>query len=166
MVFDNFAGNWTYRSFVNRLDLLPELDSDNIVKDDVAKWSSYMFGQGLMVFHPSATGGLDGIFHMGDTASPLDMRLRGKIETNNGVIWFRWNAFGIENTNSDGWLYEYEGYFTTKWSNGSKQIEAIVGSVIRSQPHNDLAPNQTDDRTAKQGVVASFIMVRDQFVEA
>lgn len=166
MVHDNFAGNWTYRSFVNRLDLLPELDPEKIVKDDVAKWSRYMFGQGLMVFHPTVTGGLDGFFHMGDATTPLDMILKGKIESINGVTWIRWNAFGVQNTESDGWLYEYEGYVTTKWPNGNKQIEAIVGSVIRSQPHNDLAPNQTVDRSARAGTVASFIMVRDQFVEA
>jgi len=166
MIYDNFAGSWTYRSFVNRGEIMPELDPEDVVKDDVAKWALYLFGQGIMVFHPTVTGGLEGVFHMGDDAAPLDMNIRGKIETRDGVIWVRWNAFGIPDSGSDGWLYEYEGCLTNKWSNGSRQIEAIVGSVIRSQPHNDIAPNQTVDRTARAGVVASFIMVRDAFVEA
>lgn len=166
MVFDNFAGNWTYRSFVNRLDILPELDPENIIKDDVEKWSRYMFGQGLMVFHPTITGGLDGVFHMGDATAPIDMKLKGKIESENGTVWIRWNACGIPNTITDGWLYEYEGNFVEKWPNSATQIETIVGSVIRSQPHSDLAPNQTVDRSARAGTVASFILVRNQFVEA
>lgn len=166
MVYDNLAGNWTYRSLVNRADILPELDPENIVKEDVAKWARYMFGQGLMVFQPTVTGGLEGLFDMGDDKNPLSMNIRGKCESRDGVIWIRWNAYGIANTASDGWLYEYEGYLTNRWPNGAKQIEAIVGSVIRSQPHDDLAPNQTADRSARAGVVASFVMVRDAFVEA
>jgi hypothetical protein len=166
MVYDNVAGNWTYRSFVNRRDILPELDPESVVKDDVSKWANYMFGQGLMVFHPTITGGLEGVFHMGNDVTPLDMNIQGKVESHEGVIWIYWNAYGIPNSDSDGWLYEYEGYLVNKWVNGSKQIESIVGSVIRSQPHDDLAPDQTVDQSARAGVVASFIMVRDTFIEA
>ena len=170
MTYDNYAGNWTYRSFVNRPDILPELDPKNILKDDVEKWSRYMFGQGTMVFHPTVTGGLEGVFHMGDDMTPLDMVIRGKFENRDGVVWVRWNAYGLSNSDSDGWLYEYEGYLTSRWPNGltdnKKQIDAILGSVIRSQPHDDLAPNQSIDKSARAGVVASFIMVRDTFVEA
>jgi hypothetical protein len=166
VIYDPLAGSWTYRSFVNRTDLLPNLDPEHIVKDDVAKWSRYMFGQGVMTFHPTATGALTGRFEMGDEQNPLDMLLNGKIEERDGVTWIKWNAHGLPGTPSDGWLYEYDAYYTAKWPNGRRQIEAIVGSVIRSQPHDDLAPNQTADRAARAGAVTSFIMVRPAFVEA
>jgi hypothetical protein len=41
-----------------------------------------------------------------------------------------------------------------------------VGSVIRSQPHDDLAPNQATDTSARRGRVGSFILVRSGFKEA
>ncbi|MFS2071224.1 hypothetical protein ACEN9D_20930 [Pseudomonas sp. CT11-2] len=166
MVYDNFAGNWTYRSFINKPEILPQLDAENIVKDDVAQWSRYMFGQGLMIFHPTVTGGLTGLFRMGDDKTTLDMNIRGKLEVREGVLWVKWNAYGVANSESDGWLYEYEGYIINNWINGSKQVDSIVGSVIRSQPHDDLNPNQTVDRQARAGAVASFIMVRDILIEA
>lgn len=46
MIYDPFAGSWTYRSFINRPDLLPDLDPEHIVKADVDKWSRYLFGPG------------------------------------------------------------------------------------------------------------------------
>ncbi|WP_405859463.1 hypothetical protein OG361_33270 [Streptomyces sp. NBC_00090] len=166
MIYDLLAGSWTYRSFTNRPDLLPDLDPEHIVKDDVDKWSRYLFGQGVMTFHPTVTGALTGVFEMGTDESPLDMHLNGKIEDRDGVTWIKWNAHGLPGTPSDGWLYEYDGYYTTKWPDGRRQIDAIVGSVVRSQNHDDLAPNQTPDRAVLAGSVASFIMVRPAFVEA
>ncbi|MFD8376290.1 hypothetical protein ACFV2Z_37005 [Streptomyces sp. NPDC059688] len=166
MIYDLLAGSWTYRSFINRPGLLPDLDPEHIVKDDVATWSRYLFGQGVMTFHPTLTGALTGLFEMGTDEQPLDMHLNGKIEDRDGVTWVKWNAHGLPNTPSDGWLYEYDAYYTAKWPNGRGQTEAIVGSVVRSVPHDDLAPNQTVDRSAQQGSVASFIMVRPAFVEA
>ncbi|MEU0741117.1 hypothetical protein [Streptomyces sp. NPDC006134] len=166
MIYDLLAGSWTYRSFTNRSDLLPGLDPGNIVKGDVDKWSRYLFGQGVMTFHPTVTGALTGLFEMGTEERPLDMRLNGKIEERDGVTWIKWNAHGLPETRSDGWLYEYDGYYTTRWPNGRRQTDAIVGSVVRSQPHDDLAPNQTADRASPAGAVASFIMVRPAFVEA
>jgi hypothetical protein len=166
MLYDQFAGSWIYRSFVNKADLLPELDRDNINVEDAKKWAGYMFGQGVMVFHPTVTGGLSGIFRLGTDAEPLDMILQGKIEQKNEHIQFSWNAKGIPNTDSDGWLYEYDGNYINAWPDGARQVEAIVGSVIRNQPHNDLAPEQTIDRAARRGTVASFIMVRVLFKEA
>ncbi|ALO12193.1 hypothetical protein AQF52_6600 [Streptomyces venezuelae] len=166
MIYDPLAGSWTYRSFVNRADLLPDLNPENIVKEDVDKWSRYLFGQGVMTFHPTVTGALTGLFEMGTAESPRDMRLNGKIEDRDGVTWIKWNAHGLPGTPSDGWLYEYDAYFTNKWPDGRRQIDAIVGSVVRSQPHDDLAPSQTTDRTAGAGSVASFVMVRPAFIEA
>ncbi|GCB52734.1 DUF4779 domain-containing protein [Streptomyces sp. NL15-2K] len=166
MIYDLLAGSWTYRSFINRPDLLPDLNPKHIVKDDVDKWSRYLFGQGVMTFHPTVTGALTGVFEMGTDESPLDMHLNGKIEDRDGVIWIQWNAHGLPETPSDGWLYEYDGRYTAKWPDGRRQVDAIIGSVVRSQQHDDLAPNQTLDRMAQKGSVASFIMVRTAFVEA
>ena len=166
MQFDRFAGNWIYRSFINRDEVLPQLDPSHLVAADVEKWSRYLFGQGVMVLHPSVTGGLTGLFKMGTGGEPLDMRLLGKIDPDGGQVWFRWNAQGIASTPSDGWLYEYEGYLVNNWPDGSNQVEAIVGTVIRSQNHDDLAPNQRLDTAARRGRVGSFIMVRVAFKTA
>jgi hypothetical protein len=46
VIYDPLAGSWTYRSFINRPDLMPDLDPEHIVKDDVDKWARYLFGQG------------------------------------------------------------------------------------------------------------------------
>ncbi|MGW4027546.1 hypothetical protein, partial [Streptomyces sp. NPDC005009] len=156
MIYDLLAGSWTYRSFINRPDVLPELDPEQIVTDDVEKWSRYLFGQGVMTFHPTITGGLTGVFEMGTDESPLDMHLNGRIEDRDGATWIKWNAHGLPGTPSDGWLYEYDGHYTPKWPNGRGQTDAVVGSVVRSVTHNDLAPNQTVDRAATAGTVASF----------
>ncbi len=166
MIYDLLAGSWTYRSFVNQAAVLPELDPEHIVTDDVKKWSGYLFGQGVMTFHPTVTGGLTGVFEMGTDDSPLDMHLNGKIEDRDGTTWIKWNAHGLPGTPSDGWLYEYDAFYTPTWPDGSNQIDAIVGSVVRSQTHGDLAPNQTVDRAALRGSTASFIMVRPAFVQA
>jgi hypothetical protein len=166
MIYDLLAGSWTYRSFANQPDVLPELDPEQFVADDTKKWAGYLFGQGVMTFHPTFTGALTGVFEMGTEESPLDMRLNGKIEERDGATWIKWNAHGLPGTPSDGWLYEYDGYYAVQWPNGRGQIDAIVGSVVRSQAHDDLAPNQTADRVAGSGKVASFIMVRPAFVEA
>uniref|UniRef100_UPI0040475111 hypothetical protein n=1 Tax=Roseivirga sp. TaxID=1964215 RepID=UPI0040475111 len=48
------------------------------------------------------------------------------------------------------WVYDYNGYYIPNWVEGVNQIPAIVGSVIRTEPHGQ----------AKAGVVASFIMVK------
>ncbi|MFJ5552304.1 hypothetical protein [Streptomyces sp. NPDC093225] len=166
MIYDLLAGSWTYRSFVNQSAVLPELDPEHMVADDVKQWSGYLFGQGVMTFHPTVTGGLTGVFEMGTAESPLDMHLNGKIEERDGTTWIKWNAHGLPGTPSDGWLYEYDAHYTAKWPDGSSQIDAIVGSVVRSQTHGDLAPNQTRDRAALRGATASFLMVRPAFVEA
>jgi len=109
MQYDRFAGSWIYRSFVNRAALLPDLDPNNIVIADVAAWAGYLFGQGVMTFHPSVTGGLTGTFQMGTDGSPLDMLLLGKIEQQDGQTWFRWNARGVANTPTDGWAVRIRG---------------------------------------------------------
>jgi len=165
MIYDNLAGNWIYRSFVNLAEVLPELDPKNVIVQDVEKWSRYMFGQGTMVLNPSATGGMAGVFHMGDDIQPLDMTLMGRIDVEGDKTRVRWNAAGLPGTPSDGWLYEYDAHLVSEWPTGNKQVEAFVGSVIRSQPHNDLAPNQRIDQAARAGRVASFLMVRVPFKE-
>jgi hypothetical protein len=49
------------------------------------------------------------------------------------------------------WIYDYNGYYVTHWPNGVDQVEAIVGSVIRTIPHGATNP---------AGVVVSFYAVR------
>jgi hypothetical protein len=51
----------------------------------------------------------------------------------------------------EDFVYDYVGYLVPVWPNGVDQRPAIVGSVVRTEPHAG---------GAEVGVVASWIAVR------
>lgn len=53
---------------------------------------------------------------------------------------------------SEGWVYDYLGWYIPAWPNGVDQRPAIVGTVIRTVAHSN--------GQAKAGKVASFVAVR------
>jgi hypothetical protein len=57
---------------------------------------------------------------------------------------------GREGTSTAKWVYQYQGYIVPNWAEGVNQVPAIVGTVIRTIPHNGGAA----------GVVVSFIAVK------
>jgi len=57
---------------------------------------------------------------------------------------------GIPETATEGWIYDYEGYVTPKWTNGMNQLQTSTGSVIRT----------VDYGTAKAGLTATFYLVK------
>ena len=60
---------------------------------------------------------------------------------------------GVEDApDSQGQIYDYVGYIIPVWPNGVQQRPGIVGSVIRTVPHNGDA--------AQAGVVASWIALK------
>jgi hypothetical protein len=160
MAFENLAGTWTYRSFVNMPQVLPRIFPTTPSREDLELWSRYLFGQGEMELHPGYSNSLSGTFVM---RPELEMDLAGCITQDNGRILLTWNAIGRKGRESDGWMYEYRGELIPKWPNAPRQTDAIVGSVVRTVAHDDLDPLARTDRVAPSGSVVSFVMVRKPF---
>ncbi len=142
---DFLAGVWTYRSFLNN-------------PDPVDDFNKLRFGQGELFFEPSLTeGSISGqLAFRSDPPTKADARLKlaGAVQTGNPFS-VRFQGTGVEDTDAKGWVYDYTGYFVPEWPAGQGQKPALVGSVIRTVPH--------DGRPA--GVVGSFIAVARDFVE-
>lgn len=136
-----FAGGWTYRSFHNtptfRLkdceecaDLRALIFAEaQLVIDDFA-WGEF---SGRLVLGPGAEMALSGASSFGN---PFAVRFQGR-----GV------SAGIED-----FVYDYVGYLVPIWPNGVGQTPAIVGSVVRTEPHSG---------GAQPGYVASWVAVRE-----
>jgi hypothetical protein len=134
-----FAGNWTYRSFVN---------NPALVGDDPQKALALIFGEGQLTIDDSGFGALQGVVSFGD---PYILDLKGW--TAYGTPFTaRFEGVGRKGTQAEGWVYDYLGYLIPNWPSGVDQRAAIVGSVIRTVPHNGGA--------AKAGYVASFVAVK------
>lgn len=127
-------GNWTYRSFYNKPDMVTDFNQIKLWEADLVLES-------------------DGPFLVKGTLSNAGYQLtvRGTVITGSDKPIIRLRAEGVTGTNTQGWIYDYEGELCFKWPDGDEQRPAIVGSVIRSVPH---AP----DRMA--GIVYSFVAVR------
>jgi hypothetical protein len=131
-----FVGNWIYRSFLNDTDI-----SKN--------FNDLEFGVGTIVIEEAAMQSLKGT--IGGTGWSLT--LKGAREYGN-PMHARFQGVGI--INGERWVYDYEGYMVPDWPNGTGQIPAIVGSVIRTVPHSGSQPGTV----APAGVVCSFYAVR------
>jgi hypothetical protein len=133
------AGKWTYRSFHN---------TPAPVGDDPNRALALIFAEAVFTFDiasPSSIkgtidwpgGGLDlqGTVRTTSVGTPLTVEIIGT---------------GRPGTATDGWEYDYYGQLAHQWPNGTNQIPALVGSVIRAKPHDG----------APAGYVASFIAVK------
>lgn len=135
-----FAGNWTYRSFHNNstfrledckacADLRALIFAEARLVIDAVAWGE--FG-GRLVLGPGAEMALTGASSYGN---PFAVHFQGR-----GV------SEGIED-----FVYDYVGYLVPTWPNGVDQTSAIVGSVVRTEPHSG---------GAQPGYVASWVAVR------
>jgi FtsP/CotA-like multicopper oxidase with cupredoxin domain/peroxiredoxin len=130
-------GQWTYRSFINDSDLgLPFNDLE--------------FGRGVLHITSVQNGKLTGKFDFGEdgSGSRYELAVKGAATYGNPPT-LRFQGTGSTPPAKD-WVYDYQGYLILDWPHGVNQRAAIVGTVIRSQPHG----------AAKAGVVASFVAVR------
>jgi hypothetical protein len=59
-------------------------------------------------------------------------------------------AFGIPNSPTNGWIYDYFGMVDPIWPDAVNQIPTVTGSVIRTVDHG----------SSKAGVTATFYMVQ------
>lgn len=123
-------GRWTYRSLLNAPDIALPFDA-------------LRFGAGNMDLTCDAAGGLTGT--LGSSGWSLD--LRGTVATE-GTSTLRFQGTGV--IGGENWVYDYLGYVVPDWPHGVDQTDAIVGSVIRTEPHGE----------APAGFVASFYAVR------
>ncbi len=142
-------GAWIYRSFNN---------VQQIVDASEPLEAHLLFGQGELVFDPVV--GHDDIHGQlafrSDPPTANDARLEmvGRIE-HGSPHRIRLRGTGVAGTSAEGWVYDYVGYLAPEWPNGTDQVPAIVGTVIRSLPHGN----------APAGVVASFVAVAQEFPE-
>jgi hypothetical protein len=133
----DLVGSWLYRSFFNRPEPIttPQQALDLIFGEgefDIAAAANGKIA-GTLSFGPSAVLDVDGTYQ--ELATTVSVRMTGR---------------GRAGTQTAGWVYDYIGFAVPQWPDGVNQRRTIVGSVIRTVPHN----NQP------AGVTASFVMVR------
>jgi hypothetical protein len=157
----SLAGKWTYRSYLNRADILVNSDPDPAVQALVPIFGqgvttaassltalNLIFGEGVFTFDPPTGNSLTGNFDMGG-GYVLD--LKGTMQASaSGDITVELFGTGRPGTKTDNWEYDYRAVTTPKWSNGVNQVPTLVGTVIRAKPHDGGAA----------GVVASFIAIK------
>jgi hypothetical protein len=156
----SLGGKWTYRSYLNRADIIVGDDPEPAVRNlaalfgqgstanNAAKSLGLMFGEGVMTFDPPSGSAVVGTFDMGG-GYVLD--LKGTMQTTaSGDIAVELAGTGRAKTPTENWEYDYKASTTPKWPNGVDQIPTLVGTVIRAKPHDGGAA----------GVVASFISIK------
>ena len=137
------AGKYTYRSYVNRPDVVVNDDAQSATKA-----LSLLFGEGVMTLDSPVGDKVTGTFDMGG-GYVLD--LSGTIETGtSGLTVVKLAGPGRPGTLTAGWEYDYQAIVTPSWATATGQIPALVGTVLRAKPHG----------SAKAGVTASFIAVK------
>ncbi len=132
-VIDPFVGTWTYRSFVNNPD--PTVD-----------FGALRFGQGDLVIEPFPPGTFSGRLVF---SADAEMTLVGA-SSFGSPFTFRFQGRGANPGIAD-FVYDYVGYLTPVWPNGVDQRPAIVGSVVRTEPHSG---------GAEPGFVATWIALK------
>jgi hypothetical protein len=127
------TGSWTYRSFVNdptagvAFNSLRFAEAELVI--DAFEPGSFT---GRLILGPGAEMALVGASSLGN---PFTVRFQGRGATP-----------GVEDL-----VYDYVGYLAPVWPNGVDQRPAIVGSIVRTEPHSG---------GAEPGFVASWIAVK------
>jgi hypothetical protein len=128
------------------------------IPDPVDDFNKLKFGQGELTFEAASEPGTvrGQLAFRSDQPEQTDPRLSlsGSVQTGNPFS-LRLQGVGVPGTTAAGWVYDYVGYVIPKWPDGKGQQPAVVGTVIRTVPH--------DGRPA--GVVGSFIAVQRNFPE-
>lgn len=156
----SLPGKWTYRSYLNRADIVVGDDPDPAVRNlvaifgqgstvnNAAKALSLIFGEGVMTFDLPSGNNITGTFDMGG-GYVLD--LKGTMQTSaSGDSSVELFGIGRTGTPTENWEYDYRANTTPKWPNGVNQIPTLVGTVVRAKPHDGGAA----------GIVASFIAIK------
>jgi len=127
-------GTWTYRSFISDPDV-------NKPFNDIR------FGAGILRIESAGGGQFRGRLDFGEE---FQLALRGWTSYGNPVtVVFQGRG---DKSGSSDWVYDYRGFYAPQWPQGVDQRPAIIGSIVRSQPHSGGA--------APAGVVACWIAVK------
>jgi hypothetical protein len=133
------AGKWTYRSFHN---------NPALVDRDPNKALKLIFAEAVFTFDVPSANTLKGTIDW--DGGGLDLQGTTRPGSLDASIVFDIVGTGRPGTATAGWEYDYQGQVAHQWPNGSSQVPALVGSVIRAKPHDG----------APAGYVASFIAVK------
>lgn len=133
---EDISGSWTYRSFHN---------NSNPVDGDPEAAVRLIFAEAAFIFQVPSLTTLKGEIDWG--SGGLD--LEGTIDASS-VLTVSIVGMGRPGTQTEGWRYDYFCHDAHAWPSGIDQVPALVGSVIRVNPHGG----------AQAGYVASFIAVR------
>jgi hypothetical protein len=127
------TGSWTYRSFVNNPTAGVAFNSLRFGEAELVI-DAFEPGDftGRLILGPGAEMALVGASSLGN---PFTVRFQGRGATP-----------GVEDL-----VYDYVGYLAPVWPNGVDQRPAIVGSIVRTEPHSG---------GAEPGFVASWIAVK------
>lgn len=135
----NISGEWVYRSMLN----IPDESVPFCNSDSTGCNSRIEFATAVMKLN-STDIQITGVLDMGEFGK---LNLKGEFIDENS---FKLTGTGIENTSTQGWIYDYFGHTIPKWEFGIDQKVTLVGSVIRTADHGN----------AKKGKVASFYLVK------
>lgn len=136
MLAIDLAGKWTYRSFHN---------NPTPVGTDPTTALALFFAEATFAFEVSSPTLIKGEIDWGSGGLDLEGTIAVGSPLTVAIV-----GMGRPGTQTDGWRYDYFGHDSHTWPNGVNQVPAIVGSVIRVNPHG----------AAQAGYTASFIAVR------
>ena len=133
---NQFKGKWIYRSLVNGKVLN-------------TPFNNLQFGLGTIEFKKILNNKiLNSTLDMG---SNLVLNLEGEIKASGGgPISLTWRGTGVAGTPTAGWIYDYQAYLAPTWKKATDKTPILIGSVIRTVPHNG----------APAGVTGTFYMVK------
>jgi hypothetical protein len=131
-IVEAFAGDWTYRSFINN-------PTANL------QFNALRFGEARLVIDEFTPGDFAGRLEFG----PSNQMLLSGSSSFGQPFSVRFQGVG-SGPDVEGWVYDYLGFLVPRWPNGVNQRPAIVGTVVRTEPH--------DGNPA--GAVASWIAVK------
>ena len=131
-----FNGSWTYRSLLNDADW--KLSFDQL-----------QFASAIMDLKTFGKDSISGILYWADNPK-RGLNIKGKYYYQDTVTCYSLVGTGTAALGTPGWQYDYKGSIVPQWPNGVKQADALVGSTVRTKPHNG----------APAGFVATTYMVR------
>jgi hypothetical protein len=132
-----FLGTWTYRSFRS----VPAIETP---------FNDLEFARGILTVEASPFGTFRGRLDFGPDAQ---VALVGAASYGNPFT-VRFQGKGDKPASKE-WVYDYLGYLVPGWPNGVDQRPAIVGTIVRTEPH----PSGSGG-TAPTGVVAQWIALK------
>jgi hypothetical protein len=128
------VGRWTYRSFINDAEISKGFDSLEFGRGELLiEYITQGMFIGRLIFGDDYQFGLYGVANFTDTPT------------------LRFQGFG-DASDSQNQVYDYLGCLMPYWPQGIDQRPTIVGSVVRTVPH--------DEGKARAGVVSSFIALK------